>query len=126
MTVVAAGGGEARAARSERLHLLRRSPSVLIGAGIVLFWVSCAILGNHITPYDPIYDQTQNIFAHPSSAHWFGTDRLGRDVFSRVLAGSRDILLVAPAATLLGTVLGTALGLSPATCAGSWTTSSAG
>ena len=111
VSVAAAAGSEARAARRERLHLLRRSPSVLIGAGILLFWIVCAALGNHITPYDPIYNQSPDVFAHPSSAHWFGTDRLGRDVFSRVLAGSREILLVAPAATLLGTVLGTALGL---------------
>jgi peptide/nickel transport system permease protein len=102
---------EARAARAERLRLLLRSPSVLIGAGILLFWIACAILGDAITPYDPIFDQEEDVFAPPSSEHWFGTDRIGRDVFSRVLAGSRDILLVAPAATLLGTILGTALGL---------------
>jgi peptide/nickel transport system permease protein len=102
---------EARAARAERFGLLLRSPSVLIGAGILLFWIACAILGDLITPYDPIFDQEEDVFAKPSGDHWFGTDRLGRDVFSRVLAGSRDILLVAPAATLLGTVLGTALGL---------------
>jgi peptide/nickel transport system permease protein len=102
---------EARAARSERLRLLLRSPSVLIGAAILLFWIVCAILGDAVTPYDPIFDQEEDVFASPSGEHWFGTDRIGRDVFSRVLAGSRDILLVAPAATLLGTVLGTALGL---------------
>lgn len=102
---------EARAARGERLRLLARSPSVLIGAAILLFWIVCAILGDLITPYDPIFDQEEDVFASPSADHWFGTDRIGRDVFSRVLAGSRDILLVAPAATLLGTVLGTALGL---------------
>jgi peptide/nickel transport system permease protein len=102
---------EARVARAERMRLLLTSPSVLIGAGILLFWIACAILGDLITPYDPIFDQEEDVFASPSSDHWFGTDRLGRDVFSRVLAGSRDILLVAPAATLLGTVLGTALGL---------------
>jgi peptide/nickel transport system permease protein len=49
--------------------------------------------------------------ASPSAAHWFGTDQLGRDIFSRVIMGARDILIVAPLATLLGTVLGTALGL---------------
>jgi peptide/nickel transport system permease protein len=86
-------------------------PSVIVGAVILLFWVVCAILGSHITPYDPIFGQSFKSLAYPSWGHPFGTDRLGRDVFSRVLAGSRDILLISPAATLLGTVIGTALGL---------------
>ena len=113
MSAVAAptGRSEASAARRERLRLLLRSPSFLIGAGVILFWVTCAILGAHITPYDPIFDQTPDLSQAPSTAHWFGTDRLGRDVFSRVLAGSRDILLIAPAAVVLSTILGTALGL---------------
>jgi len=105
------GRSEASAARRERVRLLLRSPSFLIGAGVILFWVTCAILGSHITPYDPIFDQTPDLSQAPSTAHWFGTDRLGRDVFSRVLAGSRDILLIAPAAVVLATILGTALGL---------------
>ncbi len=102
---------EAGIARRERLRLLMRSPSFLIGSLVILFWVVCAILGDRITPYDPIYDQTPDLSVPPSTEYWFGTDRLGRDVFSRVLAGSRDILLVAPLATLISTVLGTALGL---------------
>ena len=102
---------EASVARRERLRVLLRSPSFLIGAGVILFWLACAILGNRITPFDPRFDQTDALSASPSAEHWFGTDRLGRDVFSRVLAGSRDILLIAPAATLLATVFGTALGL---------------
>jgi peptide/nickel transport system permease protein len=77
---------------------------------VLLFWIACAVLGDAITPHDPL-GTTEDIYLSPSSDYWFGTDRLGRDVFSRVLAGSRDIRLVAPAATLLGTVLGTALGL---------------
>jgi peptide/nickel transport system permease protein len=104
-------GSEARAARRERTRLLLRSPSFIIGAVVILFWVVCAVLGSRITPYDPIFDQTPDLTQAPSSAHWFGTDRLGRDVFSRVLAGSRDILIVAPLATLLAIVLGTILGL---------------
>jgi len=102
---------EARVARKERLRLLLRSPSFVIGSVVIGFWVSCAILGGRITPYDPIFDQTPDLGVSPSSEYWFGTDRLGRDVFSRVIAGSRDILLVAPLATVLATVLGTALGL---------------
>ena len=47
----------------------------------------------------------------PSAEHWFGTDELGRDVLSRVLAGARQVLTVALAATVLGTVFGTFLGL---------------
>jgi peptide/nickel transport system permease protein len=107
-TPTAAG---ARSARRERAGVLARSPAVLIGAGVLLFWIACAILGGLVTPYDPIFDQGADVFAAPSWDHPFGTDRLGRDVLSRVLAGSRDILIVAPAATLIGTVLGTALGL---------------
>ncbi|MGH3127367.1 MAG: ABC transporter permease [Gaiellaceae bacterium] len=106
-----AAGVEARTARRERLRLLLRSPSFLIGSAVILFWVACAILGDRITPYHPLFDQTADISQAPSSEHLFGTDRLGRDVLSRVLAGSRDILLIAPAATLLATIFGTTLGL---------------
>ncbi len=106
-----AGRSETRTARRERMRLLLRSPSFVIGAGVILFWLACAVLGSRITPYDPIFDQTPDLSQRPSTEHWFGTDRLGRDVFSRVLSGSRDILLIAPAATLLATIFGTALGL---------------
>jgi peptide/nickel transport system permease protein len=102
---------EASVARRERLRVLFRSPSFLVGAGVLLFWLACAILGDRITPFDPRFDQTDDLSAAPSWEHFFGTDRLGRDVFSRVLAGSRDILLIAPVATLLATIFGTALGL---------------
>jgi peptide/nickel transport system permease protein len=102
---------EARTARRERVRLLVRSPSFLIGGTVIVFWTVCAILGLRITPYDPIFDQTSDVSQQPSSAHLFGTDRLGRDVFSRVLAGSRDILIIAPLAVLLSTILGTAFGL---------------
>ena len=108
---VPARRSEASVARRERRRLLLRSPSFIIGAAVILFWIVCAVLGEHITPYDPRFDQTPEIGAAPSAQHFFGTDRLGRDVFSRVLAGSRDILLIAPLATLLATIVGTTLGL---------------
>ena len=110
-SVVAPARSEASVARRERISVLVRSPSFLLGAGVILFWLLCAILGDRVTPFDPRFDQTEDLSAAPSAEHFFGTDRLGRDVFSRVLAGSRDVLLIAPAATLLATIIGTTLGL---------------
>ncbi|WP_054005364.1 ABC transporter permease [Cypionkella psychrotolerans] len=94
------------------LRRLSRSASFDIGVVIVLFWVACALFGPHLVPYDPFADDLLNSLMPPSFAHWFGTDQLGRDVFSRVIVGARDILTVAPIATVLSTILGTALGLT--------------
>jgi peptide/nickel transport system permease protein len=96
---------------AEKLRLALRSGTLLTGTGILLFWIACALFGRHMTPLDPYADDLLSTLAPPSGAHWFGTDQLGRDVFSRVIIGARDILIVAPLATLLGTLLGTALGL---------------
>ncbi|QND65924.1 ABC transporter permease [Mesorhizobium loti] len=96
---------------AEVFYSLLRSRTFLVGFAIVLFWVACALFGEHFAPYDPLADDIINALAPPSSEHWFGTDQIGRDVFSRVIVGSRDILTVAPLATLLATVAGTALGL---------------
>jgi peptide/nickel transport system permease protein len=95
----------------ETLRLLLRSPTFLAGVLIVGFWVFCAILGTLIVPYDPLETDLLAVLEAPSANHWFGADQLGRDVFSRVIVGSRDILTVAPLATLLSTILGTLLGL---------------
>jgi peptide/nickel transport system permease protein len=97
--------------RREQLRLLIGSKAFLVGAAILVFWIVCAIFGGLFRPYNPL---SQNLLATnqaPSAAHWFGTDYLGRDVLSRVIMGSRQILIVAPAAALLGTIIGTALGL---------------
>jgi peptide/nickel transport system permease protein len=92
-------------------RLLMRRPTFLIGAAIGVFWIVCAIFGGSIAPHSPLAQDLLATNAAPSAAHWFGTDQLGRDVLSRVINGARDILYVAPLATLPGTVLGTALGL---------------
>jgi peptide/nickel transport system permease protein len=102
---------EARTARSERLRVLVRSPLVILGLLVVAFWTFCALFPDLLAPYNPIFDNNFVPNQPPSWAHLFGTDTNGRDVFSRVLAGSRTIMKVAVAATLIGTVLGTSLGL---------------
>jgi peptide/nickel transport system permease protein len=95
----------------ERLRAAAHSATLITGLAILIVWIICALFGSAITPFDPYADNLLSTLASPSAAHWFGTDQLGRDIFSRVIMGARDILIVAPLATLLGTVLGTALGL---------------
>jgi len=89
--------------------LLRR-PTFVIGAAFVLFWVLAALLWEPLG-FDPLGPSGLPLQA-PSGAHPFGTDNLGRDMFARVLAGAAPTLQVAPAATLIATVTGTALGLA--------------
>jgi peptide/nickel transport system permease protein len=100
-----------REVRRELLRELVRSPLFVVGAVILLFWIVCAIFGSSIAPDDPNAQNLLAINKAPSGAHLFGTDQLGRDMLSRVLTGSRNLLIVAPLATLVGTALGTAVGL---------------
>jgi peptide/nickel transport system permease protein len=103
------------AASSEFRQNLRRifsSGSFLIGLLIVGFWVFCAVFGWAVVPHDPFADDMLNALVPPNAQNWFGTDQLGRDVFSRVIAGARDILTIAPLATVISTTIGTALGLT--------------
>ena len=98
---------------ANRWRVLRRSAGFWVGGFIVLMWVVFAIFGDFVTPYDPqgTPQDLLNRLQPPSVEHWFGTDSLGRDVLSRVLAGARRVLTVSLSATLFGTVFGTAIGL---------------
>lgn len=108
--MAAPAASERSQARRETLRLLVRRPAFIIGNIIIIGWIICAILGQRITPYDPFNDFSAGHLP-PSPEHWFGTDRIGRDVLSRVMVGSRDVLIVAPLAALLGVTAGTLLGL---------------
>jgi peptide/nickel transport system permease protein len=96
------------------LRTILQTPSALVGLVVVTFWVLCAIFWPLIVPYDPAAQDYDALLAMPSDAHRLGADHLGRDVLSRVLAGSREVLLLAPAATLIGVVGGILVGLSAA------------
>lgn len=109
----AAGALDVSAGRIRREHLrqLARSPAFIVGVVLLVWWVVCAIFGNLLSPFNPVTGNLVQFNLAPSGAHWFGTDSLGRDVLSRVIVGARDILVIAPLATLLGTAAGTAIGL---------------
>jgi peptide/nickel transport system permease protein len=99
------------AARLDTLRVLLHSPSFVVGMLIVAFWAGCALVGPFVVPHDPYASDPLNSLMPPDRVHWFGTDQLGRDVFSRVIVGARDILAIAPLATLAGTLAGASLGL---------------
>jgi len=110
--VAGAAAAPIRPMAPARWRLLLRSPTFFVGAGILLFWVVCAVFGHLFAPFNPLAQNLLFANTAPSGTHWFGTDPLGRDVLSRVITGARDILVITPLATILGTVLGTALGLA--------------
>jgi peptide/nickel transport system permease protein len=97
--------------RRETLRQIVHSRTFLVGIVFTIFWVVCAIAGLHIAPYDPINESFAPSYHAPTWAHPFGMDRVGRDIFSRVIVGSRSVIEIAPAATALGVGLGSLLGL---------------
>lgn len=83
----------------------------LIGMSIIFLWVIIALLGPMIAPYSATGYNIQDRFEGPNLKHPFGTDRFGRDVFSRVLIGSRSIMILASTATAISLLLGSSIGL---------------
>ena len=83
---LAPGGGRTM----ERVRLLLRSRSGLVGLIIVIVLGVLSLLSAFgLLPYDPIAQDPPARLQPPSAEHWFGTDQFGRDVFSRVAAGTR-------------------------------------
>src|SRR3954469_2915095 len=97
--------------RRETLRQILHSRTFVVGNVITIFWVICAIAGSHIAPFDPINATFSPSYHAPTWAHPFGMDRVGRDIFSRVIVGARSVIEIAPAATALGVGLGSVLGL---------------
>jgi peptide/nickel transport system permease protein len=86
-----------------------------MGLGITLLIVGVAFIGPFVAPYEPDEGVEGAFpFAPPSSETWFGTDDLGRDVFSRFLSGGVSVLVLSGLSTALGIVLGVVVGLSAA------------
>jgi peptide/nickel transport system permease protein len=85
--------------------------SLWLGAVLVATLIAAAALSLIWTPYPPTAIDIPHKLAQPSSAHWFGTDNLGRDVASQILAGSRVSILVGVIAVGIGLAFGIVLGL---------------
>ena len=91
---------------------LRRDPAAVAGLIIILVLIVVAIAAPWITPYDP-NDQSFRIkLKPPGSEHWLGTDEFGRDVFSRILIGTRVALYVGIVPVIAAMIIGVTLGLA--------------
>jgi peptide/nickel transport system permease protein len=95
----------------ERLALLRKNKAFVIGASILFFWILLAIFGKLIAPHAADEMSFEFTGTSPSKQYWFGTDGLGQDVLSRVIIGTRSILVMSFSATILGTLVGASIGL---------------
>ncbi|GBD12621.1 Glutathione transport system permease protein GsiD [bacterium HR24] len=96
---------------SRLLRFVRREPLTAACAFIFVAIVIVAIFAPWIATHDPLAGDPRARLQGPSADHFFGTDAIGRDVFSRVVYGARVSLLVGVAATLAGTVIGAIIGL---------------
>jgi peptide/nickel transport system permease protein len=102
----------ARSSRRETIARLLRSPTFLISVFVIGFWTFCAFFGYQVAPKDPTFQNANDVLQSPNGTYPFGTDQIGQDVLSRVIAGSRSTMEIAPAATLIATVFGSSLGLA--------------
>jgi peptide/nickel transport system permease protein len=98
--------------RSAVLAKLFRRRVVLAGAAILAVVAIAALLAPWIAPYDPMALKVLDRLQSPRATHWFGTDELGRDVFSRVIFGARYSLLIGAMVVLVSMVCGVLLGLA--------------
>ena len=92
-------------------HLSRRKPTMVAGMAVIFVMALIAVFANLLFTVDPnklaVVDRLQS----PSSAYWFGTDLVGRDIYSRTIFGSRVSLMVGFSVALISSVLGAAIGL---------------
>jgi ABC-type dipeptide/oligopeptide/nickel transport system permease subunit len=97
--------------RGRILSKFLRNRSALLGTGLVLLFVIIAIAAPLIAPHDPIKPSFSTIRKAPSAIFWFGTDELGRDVFSRMVIGARASLMAGVVSVAIAVLLGVPFGL---------------
>jgi peptide/nickel transport system permease protein len=92
------------------IYVLRANPVTLLAFGMFALIVLSAVFGPMLVPYDPLQTNASMALQPPSWDHWFGTDNVGRDVFSRVIVATRLDLSISVAAVALSFVVGSVLG----------------
>jgi len=89
---------------------LKQNKMAMVGLGVLVLLVFCAVFAPFIAPYDPVQMDIRHRLESPSSSHWLGTDNFGRDIFSRIIYGSRVSLYVGFIAVGIGAIFGGLIG----------------
>jgi peptide/nickel transport system permease protein len=100
--------------RNAILDFCRQQPLGTVSLMIILAMMFAGIFSGYVAPYDPLAIDFGSILAPPSWDHWMGTDAYGRDIFSRIIFGSRTALVIGFASSFLGATLGAILGVASA------------
>src|SRR5215510_9140240 len=90
---------------------LWRNRLATVGAAMVLTLLLVAALAPTIARYDPVKQNYREMLQGPSAAHWFGTDKFGRDIWSRVVWGAQRSVIISVLAVLVGLLYGVPLGV---------------
>lgn len=90
--------------------ILRRNLAGAVAAVLIVVLMIVAIIGPYIAPHDPLSTNLREVLQPPSATFWFGTDHLGRDIFSRVIVAARLDFAIAIVAVSLSAVVGSAIG----------------
>ncbi|MEI4769085.1 ABC transporter permease subunit [Psychrobacillus sp. FJAT-51614] len=101
----------ARTPVSEFWRKFKKQKLAFISFFFVIFLILLALIGPFIVPYDIAEPDYENVLSGPSTTHWAGTDPYGRDIFSRIVAGTQISLYVGLTSVLLGAIGGTFLGI---------------
>ena len=102
-----------RESRFRRVATQLRRPSIAFGGVVVFLWLIVVLTVQWWAPYDP-YETVAKRLLSPNSSHWFGTDEIGRDLFTRVMFGAREsiplAIAVVAAAVIIGSLMGAVAG----------------
>jgi peptide/nickel transport system permease protein len=101
-------------------HVLSENPVTLLATGMFVVLVVVALFAPWLVPFDPLASKSEAALQPPNSTHWFGTDSLGRDIFSRVMVATRLDLGIAFSAVFISFVIGMPLGLAAGFFGGWW------
>jgi peptide/nickel transport system permease protein len=93
-------------------YILGENRVTAFAFGLLVLIVFAALFGPYIVPYDPLASDTAQALKAPSAAHWFGTDQLGRDIFSRVIVATRLDFFIAIASVILVFAMGGLAGIA--------------